>query len=213
MADYIDKVKLPSSTVEYQFRDIEAFGLRGYTALASSADLNNTTVMGNYYASNTNTAKSLVNRPIDPNLHYGQLKVGYCDGASSGWPYQLYIDGFTGQEWYRIKQGSGAWTSWQQKNITHKGVGTTGHNTEYGTYTFSGNNGDFNGEDWVGIQIGDSVDKFQIIRAGGANLKWRYNDNGGANNTAWTGWYSIPSTVSQATKNTITVSDHIATFT
>lgn len=63
MAYYIDKIKLPGSTVEHQFLDIEAFSLRGYTALASSANLNNTTAMGNYYASNTNIAKSLVNRP------------------------------------------------------------------------------------------------------------------------------------------------------
>ena len=110
MADYIDKVKLPSSTVEYQFRDIEAFGLRGYTALASSADLNNTTAMGNYYAIDSSTAKSLVNRPPDPNLHYGQLKVGYTD-ISPSYFYQWYFDGVTGQEWYRIN-ANGSWTSW-----------------------------------------------------------------------------------------------------
>lgn len=215
MANYIDKIQLPNSTT-YQMRDLEAFSLRSYTALTSSADLNNTTVMGNYYASNVNIARSLVNKPPDPNLHYGMLKVGYADGASPQWPYQFYADGYNGQEWYRLKLGaSGNWTTWMQKNISQKNVGSTAHLEQYGTFVFSGNQGDFNGEDWVGIQIGDSVDKFQIIRAGGGGkqLAWRCNDTGGTNTANWSQWYYIPSTVSQATKNTMTVTDHVAIFT
>ena len=66
---------------------------------------------------------------------------------------------------------------------------TTIDNTE-GSFTFSGSGAPWDGTDWVGLQIGDSVDKFQIHAKNGTTLEYRQNDNGGTN-TSWQNWVSL----------------------
>ena len=66
---------------------------------------------------------------------------------------------------------------------------TTLHNTA-GTFAFSGNGDPWSGNDWVGFQIGDNVDKFQLIRVNSNNLLFRQNDSGGTN-TSWGAWEKI----------------------
>ena len=66
---------------------------------------------------------------------------------------------------------------------------TTLHNTA-GTFAFSGSGSPWDGSDWVGLQVGDNVDKFQIS-ANGSTLVFRQNDSGGTNNTSWSDWVTM----------------------
>ena len=66
---------------------------------------------------------------------------------------------------------------------------TTIHNTA-GSFTFQGSGEPWAGTDWVGLQVGSNVDKFQIRAINGATLGYRQNDSGGTN-TSWGGWYSL----------------------
>ena len=65
---------------------------------------------------------------------------------------------------------------------------TTLHNTA-GTFAFSGSGLPWDGSDWVGLQVGDNVDKFQIS-ANGNTLVFRQNDSGGTN-TSWSDWVTM----------------------
>ena len=60
-----------------------------------------------------------------------------------------------------------------------------------GSFTFEGNNLTTSGIDEVGIQIGSSVDKFQLVFRDYA-LMIRQNDSGGTNATDWTKWITLP---------------------
>ena len=74
--------------------------------------------------------------------------------------------------------------------LTHKTLNSTTINNTAGTFAFSGSGDPWVGCDWVGLQVGDSVDKFQITRNDTGTLKgmiYRYNDSGGTN-TSWTEW-------------------------
>ena len=59
-----------------------------------------------------------------------------------------------------------------------------------GSYFFSGNNLIGGVNDWVGIQAGYSVDKWQII-GDGTYLLFRQNDYGGTNTTNWNDWRAL----------------------
>lgn len=73
--------------------------------------------------------------------------------------------------------------------LTHKIVdSTTLHNTA-GSFAFSGNGVPWSGDDYVGLQIGDSADKFQITGSG-KSILFRQNDNGGTN-TTWGDWHIL----------------------
>lgn len=82
---------------------------------------------------------------------------------------------------------------------------TTLHNTA-GTFAFSGAGEPWPGTDWVGMQIGDNVDKFQI-RASGNRLLFRQNDNGGTN-TSWNDWVNLltPSDIKAGSNISLTLS-------
>lgn len=73
--------------------------------------------------------------------------------------------------------------------LTHKSLNSTTINNTAGTFAFSGSNDPWNDTDWVGFQVGDNVDKFQIS-ANSSHLVFRQNDSGGTN-TSWTDWVTI----------------------
>ena len=70
--------------------------------------------------------------------------------------------------------------------LTHQTLNSTTLNNTAGTFAFSGSNAPWAGTDWVGLQVGDNVDKFQIT-ASGNTLLFRQNDSGGTN-TSWSDW-------------------------
>lgn len=85
--------------------------------------------------------------------------------------------------------GSSADTAVRLDNITLNG--TTLDSTA-GSFAFSGSGDPFTGTDWVGLQVGDNVDKFQIT-ANAGKLSIRQNDSGGTNSTSWTEWKTLSS--------------------
>lgn len=74
-----------------------------------------------------------------------------------------------------------------------------------GSFFFSGNNliGGIN--DWVGIQAGSSVDKWQVVGCGGSRLLYRQNDSGGTDSDNWGKWNGLMSPDSVIGNNGISI--------
>ena len=79
-----------------------------------------------------------------------------------------------------------ATTATNAQYLTHKTLDSTTIQNTAGTFAFSGSGEPFVGCDWVGIQVGDNVDKFQIC-ANSNTIAFRQNDSGGTN-TSWNEW-------------------------
>lgn len=71
--------------------------------------------------------------------------------------------------------------------LTHKTLDSTTINNTAGTFAFSGSGDPWAGCDWVGLQVGDNVDKFQITRYN-TDMIFRYNDSGGTDASGWSSW-------------------------
>ena len=77
--------------------------------------------------------------------------------------------------------------------LAHINVGsTTSVDNTSGSFAFSGDNNYWSGCDWVGLQIGDNVDKWQVVAADNT-LCFRQNDNGGTN-SSWQSWVRMLTT-------------------
>lgn len=76
--------------------------------------------------------------------------------------------------------------------LVNKVLDSTTISNTAGTFSFSGAGAPWEGTDWVGFQVGSTVDKFQITVNNGV-LKWRQNDNGGTNSDGWTNWVGAAS--------------------
>lgn len=74
--------------------------------------------------------------------------------------------------------------------LDHKTVTASTLDSTAGDFAFSGDGDPFGGSDWVGLQIGDSKDKFQLV-ANSGNLLVRQNDSGGTASTGWTDWKTL----------------------
>lgn len=86
-------------------------------------------------------------------------------------------------------------------SMPHKTVDATSLDNTAGNFTFSGSGAPWEGTDWVGFQIGDGVDKFQVARSGGngTNLIFRFNDHGGTDSANWSEWYTIQNKITAGT--------------
>lgn len=73
--------------------------------------------------------------------------------------------------------------------LDHITLNSTTINNTAGSFAFSGSGDPWSGTDWVGLQIGDNVDKFQIS-ANSNTIVFRENDNGGTN-TSWSDWVTM----------------------
>ena len=76
------------------------------------------------------------------------------------------------------------------KKLKNIDLSSTSIETETGSFAFRGSGDPFPNTDWVGLQIGDDRDKFQLI-TNGSDLAIRFNDNGGSDSTIWTDWSNI----------------------
>lgn len=74
--------------------------------------------------------------------------------------------------------------------LDHKTVTASTLDSTAGDFAFSGSNEPWAGTDWVGLQIGDSKDKFQLTMNSG-NLLVRQNDSGGTTTADWTDWKTL----------------------
>lgn len=123
--------------------------------------LNNTTTGGVFYAP-TSTGSS------------GQVLTYPSSGSVPVWTNQSSLN-----------VGSATTAT----KLTHTTLNnTTLHNTA-GTFAFSGSGDPWANTDWVGLQVGDNVDKFQIA-ANSNTLVFRQNDSGGTN-TSWSDWVTM----------------------
>ena len=82
--------------------------------------------------------------------------------------------------------------------LVNKVLDSTTISNTAGTFSFSGAGAPWEGTDWVGFQVGSTVDKFQITVNNGV-LKWRQNDSGGTNSDGWTNWVGAASDSSVVT--------------
>lgn len=86
---------------------------------------------------------------------------------------------------------SGTWSgnAATATKLAHTTLDSTTINNTAGSFAFSGSGAPWDGTDWVGLQIGDNVDKFQIS-ARSNTLQFRQNDSGGTN-TSWSSWVTM----------------------
>ena len=78
--------------------------------------------------------------------------------------------------------------------LVNKTVTTSTIDGLAGSFTFEGNNLINNQYDWVGLQVGSSVDKAQLLFDNGT-IRVRQNDSGGTNSSDWTAWTMLPTKV------------------
>ena len=120
------------------------------------------------------------------NLTAGTYLVFY-DGTN----YYFRTDGkITGDITGNAVTATSATSAATATRLAHITVDDTSLNNTAGTFAFSGNNGTWNGTDWVGLQVGDSVDKFQLT-VNSNHLLLRQNDGGGTNSSSWTDWLTL----------------------
>lgn len=150
------------------------------------------------------TSASFVKVKYDAQGHItGTTAVAKSDITALGIPgsdtkYGLSISGHTIT---LVEGGTGvSVTVPDADSMPHKDLDATSLNNTAGNFTFSGSGEPWTGTDWVGFQIGDSRDKFQITKVHGEIL-FRYNDSGGTNSTSWTDWISL--------QNKLTAGDNI----
>lgn len=106
-------------------------------------------------------------------------------------PYQTTTQPWDGTVGLHIKKDHGYIDG--NEILVHKNVTSSTLNGSSGTFSFSGSGDPWPGYDWVGLQIGDDADKFQITASGG-NLLVRQNDNGGSSSSGWTEWKTLSDT-------------------
>ena len=75
------------------------------------------------------------------------------------------------------------------KHVDFGNNNSTLSNTTQGSCFFSGSNYFTSGYDYVGLQLGNDVDKWQITITD--YLKWRKNNYGGSDSSHWSGWRTI----------------------
>lgn len=99
---------------------------------------------------------------------------------------------------------SGDYVTWTREGVTnnltvpfatraselkHYAAGNTSPDGIAGTFAWSGSGALRSGYDYVGLQIGDAVDKWQLTVID--HLQWRQNDSGGTNASAWGAWRTL----------------------
>ena len=73
--------------------------------------------------------------------------------------------------------------------LKHYAAGNTSPDGIAGSFAWSGSGALRSGYDYVGLQIGDAVDKWQLTVID--HLQWRQNDSGGTNASAWGAWHTL----------------------
>lgn len=91
--------------------------------------------------------------------------------------------------WKTNADGAPAWRD-DADSMPHYSVDESSLASTAGNFTFSGSGAPWAGTDWVGLQVGDNNDKFQLTVNSG-NLLLRQNDYGGTNTANWTTWQTL----------------------
>lgn len=104
--------------------------------------------------------------------------------------------------WKTNADGAPAWRD-DADSMPNYSLNETTLASTAGNFTFSGSGDPWAGTDWVGLQVGDNNDKFQLTVNNG-NLLLRQNDSGGTNTANWTAWqtlYPNASAIKNITRN------------
>ena len=110
--------------------------------------------------------------------------------------------GYKAESSLSVSYASSAGSSSYATYLSHLSLTNGGTlNSSSGTFAFSSSSIIVNGNDYVGLQVGDSVDKFQIT-ADGNNLYFRQNDSGGSN-TSWNSWVTLLSSANWSSYITV----------
>lgn len=199
------------------YADLKSIAWNGHpTYTSKTSGLYKITVDGTGHVSAT-AAVTASDLPSHTHNNYlGAAKIGsywgmtYPDGTATGvsWvrttrngiiPYAANTDTTDGNV---SSLGTSTWTFANGyinnlyykdlKNVTVVAGNTADNGIDKmtGSFFFSGDNliGGIN--DWVGIQAGSSVDKWQIVGSG-TRLLYRQNDTGGTDSADWTSWNGL----------------------
>lgn len=143
--------------------------------------------------------------------YYGMAKPDGTATGDASWirttfkgiiPYAANDDATNG---LKSQLGTSTWTfaAGHINNLYYKdlkpitvvagGTADNGIDKMAGSYFFSGDNLFNAGEsiDWVGLQAGYSLDKWQIMGTGVKGLLYRQNDSGGSNTENWNSWQML----------------------
>lgn len=141
MAD-ISKIKTPDGTT-YDVKDaiarLKFYALDrsyGWNSIANGTDLNTLTTPGNYRCTNTATAQSLVNSPVQT---WFVMRVGYADGSTVKYESQEIIVGNSGVRYYRYNN-NGTWQAWQKFDKNTNTTYSAGTGLSLSSTTFNHSN-------------------------------------------------------------------------
>lgn len=126
------------------------------------------TIQFNYYPT---TSQVTPTYSVSVPKHSGTLVTTDGHGASGTWGISITGNAATATK------------------LAHTTLDSTTINNTAGSFAFSGSGVPWDGSDWVGLQIGDNADKFQISACSNT-LQFRQNDSGGTN-TSWSDWVTM----------------------
>ena len=111
----------------------------------------------------------------------GDINHGLYSDSKNAW--MVYCDSNN-----NVHLNGNASTADKLKNLT---LDNSTLNSTAGSFAFSGSGEPWAGSDWVGLQIGDDLDKFQIHAKDATTLQYRQNDTGGTNSASWGNWVDL----------------------
>lgn len=112
--------------------------------------------------------------------------IEFYSNMQNGWGSRKGFTMSTDGEMY-----VGSYKVWHAGNLTpvkHVEYGSGSIDAQSGSFFFGGDNYYASGYDYVGLQAGNSLDKWQLIVVD--SLKWRQNDSGGTN-ASWGSWRTL----------------------
>lgn len=156
-------------TRDYEYRSMDANSL---ILIGEAVDGSRGTLVFSLYTNTTATSAGYPN---------------YCSAVFFGYANINRTFGTTNGTWWYSELLN---TSHLNNVVTYKEIGSDSSiNSTAGSFVFSGSGYLQSGYDYVGLQCGYSVDKWQMTVLG--NLVWRQNDNGGTDSSNWTGWRTV----------------------
>lgn len=111
--------------------------------------------------------------------NYAPTKTGI--GASGTWGISITGNAAT------ATSATSATKATNADYLANHVVDETTINNTVGTFSFTGSGTPWAGLDWVGLQVGSSNDKWQLI-ANNGDLQWRQNDSGSSDTANWNAW-------------------------
>lgn len=171
-------------------------------ASIGSSSTSHDVALKNYFSSyNSSVPKNKLISFYDNSNSNGSVAFGYfLDGYNSN-PYGgFFVSHYNTPYYVGIQNGTYTnqtiLTSTNYTNYVSKlkpvSVNSSTLNSESGIFAYAGSGAPYEGCDWVGLQIGDSSEKWQLMyNQNEGHLSTRFNDNGSTDTGGWSGWMSL----------------------